>query len=350
MKAAVWHGKQDIRVEERAVPNIADNQVKVKVAWTGICGSDLHEYSAGASLIPENEPDPLTGKQAPLTMGHEFSGIIEEVGAHVKDIEKGDRVAINPLITKGDHPDPLVDMYEGFGFIGLTSDGGFAKHAVVDAKHAIKLPQGMSLEHAALVEPTAVAVQAIKESDMRFGDTAAVFGAGPIGLLTIIAAKAAGAKEVFAFDLSDARLQKAQEVGATHTVNSSEQDPVDYIHNLYPDGVDVAFEVAGVEPTFNQAIEVTRPRGMMTIVALYEKPIQFEPMQLTGSGVHLASSLAYEPDVFKNTITLMGTGQIDPTPVITDHIELDDIVSKGFDALLSDKSQAKILVKLSGET
>ncbi|MUV37640.1 (R,R)-butanediol dehydrogenase [Lentibacillus sp. JNUCC-1] len=349
MKAAVWYGKKDIRVEDRDVPKVGEEQVKIKVAWTGICGSDLHEYNAGASLIPENEPDPITGVKAPLTMGHEFSGVVEEVGSKVKNVQKGDRVAVNPLITRGDSDNPLVDMYNGFGFVGLTADGGFADHVVVDEKHAVKLPDGMSLEHAALVEPTAVAVQAIRESGMVFGDSVAVFGAGPIGLLTIIAAKAAGAKEIFAFDLSETRLEKAQEVGATHAVNSGEKDPVEYIHALYPEGVDAAFEVAGVEPTFNQAIDVTKPRGVMTIVALYEKPLQFEPMKLTASGVRLASSLAYEPDVFEYTITLMGTGQLDPSPVITDHIELKNIVSDGFETLLNDKSQSKILVKLSGE-
>lgn len=349
MKAAVWHGKQDIRVEERDIPEVGNDEVKIKVGWTGICGSDLHEYSAGSNLIPENNPDPITGEQAPITMGHEFSGVVEEVGSNVKNVKKGDRIAVNPLITQGDNPNPLLDMYDGFGFVGLNSDGGFANYVTVKEEHAIKLPENLSLEQAALVEPTAVAVQAIRESRMVFGDTVAVFGVGPIGLLTIIAARAAGAKDIFAFDLSNTRLNKAKEVGATYTVNSGEVDPVEYVQSVYPEGVDVAFEVAGVEPTFNQAIDVTRARGVMTIVALHEKPITFDPMKLTSSGVRLASTLAYEPDVFEYTIKLMGTGQLDPSPVVTDHISLDNIVESGFETLLNDKSQSKILVKLNGE-
>ncbi|MGG3448335.1 2,3-butanediol dehydrogenase [Domibacillus aminovorans] len=348
MRAAVWYGLKDIRVEEREISNVSSDQVKVKVAWAGICGSDLHEYAAGPSIIPVYN-DPLTGQQAPLTMGHEFSGVVEEVGSNVHGLKEGDKVAINPLIISGTHNDPLVDMYKGFAFVGLNSDGGFADFVVVDEKNVVKLPENMSLEQAALIEPTAVTVQAIKESQMKFGESVAVFGAGPIGLLTIISAKAAGAKEIFAFDLSETRLQKAKEVGATHVINSGEKDPVEYIRSIYPDGVDRAFEVAGVAPTFNQAIEVTRARGIVTIVALYEKPVNFEPMKLTASGVHIVSTLAYEPDVFEDTVKLMASGQLDPTPVITDHIELEEIVNKGFEALINDKSQAKILVKLSGE-
>lgn len=349
MRSAVFYGKKDIRVEERDVPEVTGRQVKVKVAWAGICGSDLHEYVAGPITMPMEVEDPITGKLAPLTMGHEFSGVVAEVGPDVQRLKEGDKVAINPLLISGTHPDPLVDMYHGFAFVGLNSDGGFADFVVVEEKNAVKLPESLPLTQAALVEPAAVAVQAIREADMKFGESVAVFGAGPIGLLTIIAAKAAGAKEIFAFDLSEARLEKAKEVGATHAINSGQTDPVEFVRSIYPDGVDRTFEAAGVAPTFNQSIAVTRARGTVAIIALYEKPLQFEPMKLTASGVRLVSTLAYETDVFENTIRLIASGQMNVSPVITDRIELEDIVNKGFEALLNDKSQAKILVKLSGE-
>ena len=349
MRAAVWHALKDVRVEEKDIPEVTADHVKIKVAWAGICGSDLHEYTTGPSTIPADKPDPLTGVQAPLTLGHEFSGVVEEVGENVRNLKIGDRVVINPLIISGNESDPLLDMYKGFGFVGINEDGGFADFVTVDAKHVIKLPENITLQEAALIEPAAVAVQAIKESGLKFGETVSVFGAGPIGLLTIIAAKAAGAKEIFAFDLFESRLDIAKEVGATHAVNSGEQNPVDYVRSIYPDGVDHTFEVAGVEPTFNQGISVTRPRGNMTIISLFEKPVSFDPMVLTASGVQLVSSLAYEPDVFQTTVDLIGTKQLDPSPVITGHIELENIVTDGFEALLNDKSEAKILVKLNGD-
>ncbi|GGG16333.1 2,3-butanediol dehydrogenase [Lysinibacillus alkalisoli] len=348
MKAAVWYGEKDIRVEERELRAMKDDEVVVRVAWAGICGSDLHEYQEGPVFVPVGEPHPLTGEQAPLIMGHEFAGTVEKVGKDVKDVKVGDRVAINPMFTYGNkHED--VDAYDGFQFIGLGADGGFTSHVVAGEKHIYQLPDTLTLQDGALVEPMAVAVQAVKEGNMQFGDTVAVFGAGPIGLLNIIAAKAAGASKIFAFDLSNERLEKAKELGATHVYNSGEVDPVATVKSIVPDGVDVAFEVAGVRPTFEQSIEVTRARGTVVIVSIFARPIEWNPMQLTNTGVKVTSTIAYTPTTFQQTVDLMGTGQIKPQGIVTSQIVLDDIVEKGFEALTNDKTQAKILVELSGE-
>lgn len=350
MRAARFYDAKDVRVEDIEEPTvIGPDDVKVKVAWAGICGSDLHEYAAGPMTIPGDEKDPLTGQKRPITMGHEFSGSVEEVGANVDHVRVGDKVAINPLITSGNHENRLFDMYNGFQFVGLGANGGFADYTVINKKNVVKVDESVPLEIAALVEPTAVAVQAIRESDMVFGDTVAIFGVGPIGLANIIAARAAGAKEIFAFDLSKERLEKAKEVGATYTINSGETDPVEFIKEIYPDGVDRSFEVAGAQQTFEQAIHATRPRGVVTVVSIFEKPIDFNPMLLTASGVRVSSSLAYEDDIFEFTVKLIENNQIDVSSLITDHIELEDIVEKGFKSLSNDKSQAKILVKLDGE-
>ncbi|MBP2078345.1 2,3-butanediol dehydrogenase [Oceanobacillus polygoni] len=348
MKAAVWHGEKDIRIEEVEVKPLEDAQVKVRVAWAGICGSDLHEYEEGPVFVPVNEKDPLTGEIAPLTMGHEFAGVIEEVGKNVTKFKVGDRVAINPTITYGNKPEDM-DAYDGFSFIGLHGDGGFTKYANVPESNVYLLPDTLTLQDGALVEPTAVAVQAVKEGGLQFGDTVAIFGAGPIGLLTAIAAKAAGASKIIVLDLSETRLEKAMELGATHIINSGEQDAVKAIRELVPDGVDVSFEVAGVAPTFKQAIDATRARGTMVIVSIFARPIEWNPIHLTNTGVKITSSIAYTPTSFQQTVDLMGTGQLKPQGIITGQIQLDDIVEKGFETLSSDKSQAKILVELSGE-
>ncbi|WP_339226284.1 2,3-butanediol dehydrogenase [Oceanobacillus sp. FSL K6-2867] len=348
MKAAVWHGEKDIRIEEVEVKPLKDSQVKVRVAWAGICGSDLHEYEEGPVFVPVNEEDPLTDEIAPLTMGHEFAGVIEEVGSNVTKFKVGDRVAINPTITYGNKPED-IDAYDGFSFIGLHGDGGFTKYANVPESNIYLLPDTLTLQDGALIEPTAVAVQAVKEGALQFGDTVAIFGAGPIGLLTAIAAKAAGASKIIVLDLSETRLEKAKELGATHIINSGEQDAVKAIRELVPDGVDVSFEVAGVAPTFKQAIDATRARGTMVIVSIFARSIEWNPIHLTNTGVKITSSIAYTPTSFQQTVDLMGTGQLKPQGIITDQIQLDDIVEKGFEALSNDKSQAKILVELSGE-
>ncbi|WP_139996118.1 2,3-butanediol dehydrogenase [Kurthia sp. Dielmo] len=348
MKAAVWHGEKDIRVEEKELKALKDNEVTVRVAWAGICGSDLHEYQEGPVFIPVNEPDELTGEVAPIIMGHEFSGVIEKVGKDVTNYQVGDRVVVNPTITYGNKPED-VDCYDGFSFIGLHGDGGFAAFANAPEHNVYKLPDTLSLQDAALVEPTAVAVQAVKEGNLLFGDNVAIFGAGPIGLLTVIAAKAAGASNIIVFDLSETRLQMAKDLGATAIFNSAEVDPVEAVKQYAPAGVDVTFEVAGVAPTFKSSIDVTRPRGTVVIVSIFARPIEWNPMQLTNTGVKVTSTIAYTPTSFQQTVDLMGTGQLQPQGIITSQIELDDIVEKGFEALTNDKSQAKILVKLSGD-
>lgn len=348
MKAAVWHGVKDLRIEEKELKALKNNEVTVRVAWAGICGSDLHEYQEGPVFVPVDAPDDLTGEVAPLTMGHEFAGVIETVGENVRKYKVGDRVVVNPTITHGNKPE-ITDIYDGFSFIGLHGDGGFATFANVPENNIYLLPETLTLQDGALVEPTAVAVQAVKEANMKFGDTVAVFGAGPIGLVTILAAKAAGASKIFVFDLSDARLEKAQQLGATHVFNSGSINPADAVRNEIPEGVDVTFEVAGVGPTFKSSIDVTKARGIVVIVSIFARPIEWNPMMLTNTGVKVTSTIAYSSTSFQQTVDLMGTGQLKPQGIITSEIELNDIVEKGFEALTNDKTQSKILVKLSGE-
>ncbi|KGR81167.1 MULTISPECIES: 2,3-butanediol dehydrogenase [Lysinibacillus] len=348
MKAAVWHGVKDIRVEEVELRALREEEVKVKVAWAGICGSDLHEYEEGPVFVPVDEKADLTGEVAPLTMGHEFAGIIEEVGSKVTDFKAGDRVVINPTLTyRKKHEE--VDRYDGFNFIGLHGNGGFAEYVNVPVTNIHRLADNLTLQDGALVEPMAVAVQAVKDAGVTLGDSVAVFGAGPIGLLTVIAAKASGASKVIVLDLSDDRLEKAKELGATHAINSGKENPVQAVRAIVADGVDVSFEVAGVAPTFKQAIDVTKPRGNMMIVSIFARPIEWNPMQLTNTGVNVLSSIVYTPSIFQRTIDAMSAGQLNPQGIITSQIELDEIVEKGFKTLTNDKTQSKILVEISGE-
>ncbi len=348
MKAAIWHQAKDVRVENIPLKAHKDNEVVIRVAWAGICGSDLHEYLEGPIFIPVGHKDPLTADQAPLVLGHEFSGIVTEIGSQVTQFKIGDHVAVNPTITYGKSSDS-VDIYDGYNFIGLGCDGGLAEFVNVPEANLYHLPSDFPLRLAATIEPTAVAVQAIKEGALKFGQTVAIFGAGPIGVLIAAAAKAAGATKIIVVDLSVTRLQKAVELGATNTINPVETDALKKIHQLAPGGVDVSFEVAGVQATFEQAISATRPRGKMVIVAIYGHPIEFNPMRLMNAGVQLTSTIAYSRETFKQTVALVSQRQINTEPVITKEIALDDILEKGFKALTTDKTQAKILIKLSGE-
>ncbi len=141
-------------------------------------------------------------------------------------------------------------------------------------------------------------------------------------------------------------MNKAKAIGATHTINSGESDPSDVINKHTDNGVDVAFEVAGVALTLKSAIDVTKARGTVVIVSIFGHPIEWNPMQLTNTGVKLTSTIAYTPTTFQQTIDLINEGNLKVKDVITDEIELDDIVESGFEKLINDKSQAKILIKL----
>lgn len=216
MKAAVWYGREDVRILDLPEPVVAQEQVKIRVRWCGICGSDVHEYRAGPMIIPK-KPHPLTGKSTPIILGHEFSGDVIEIGEGVKRIAVGDRVTIHCLIYCGTCAycrQGEYNMCLRLATVGLAWDGAFAESVVVPEYTVLKLPERVSYEMGTFSEPLAVAVRAVKRSRMRMGDTAAVIGTGPIGLLVLQAAKAAGASKVFAVEPIRSRRELAKQLGA----------------------------------------------------------------------------------------------------------------------------------------
>jgi (R,R)-butanediol dehydrogenase / meso-butanediol dehydrogenase / diacetyl reductase len=348
MKAAVIYGAKDLRVENISEPAVTPGNVKVKVEWAGICGSDLHAYHHGMGLPVE--PHSVSGRKLPLTFGHEFAGVVVEIGENVTAVAVGDRVAVEPVIYKEDDyyvKQGKYNLANQFGFLGLHADGGFAEYAIVNAQMVHKLPDHVSLEEGALVEPTAVCLHAIKLSDLKAGQTVIVYGAGPIGLLTIIAAKAAGAAEIIAVDISKERLEKALEVGASTVINSLEEDVASKVLSICDKGVDIAYEAAGVEATFNSALSVLKKGGQLMVIALYSKPITFNVNLVVARELKITASLAYR-HIYPEVISMIATGRLDVKKVITKKIALDDIVKEGLELLLEDKSQAKILVRTQG--
>jgi len=343
MKAAVLYGAKDLRVENVSEPSVSSNQVKVKVEWAGICGSDLHVYADGLSM----EPHPLSGKKPPIILGHEFSGTIVEVGDGVTRAKVGDRVAIEPLIYCGECYACKRGYYNQcskVGFVGINSDGGFAEYTVVDEKMVHILPDNVTFEEGALVEPAAVSFYAVKESKLKVGDTVAIFGAGPIGLLALIAAKAAGASKIIAVDLSEERLNKARELGATYIIDGHRDDIVETILNLTNGGVNVVYECAGVQATMTNAIATVKQGGQIMAVASYSKPVSIDMGQIMFKAADITSILAYR-HVFPEVIDMISAGRLDVKQVITKKIALDDIVEEGIHQLINDVKQAKILVR-----
>lgn len=342
MKAARWYGQKDIRVEEVEVPTVGPKQMKLAVKYTGICGSDLHEYLAGPIFIPSDKPHPLSGVQAPLTMGHEFCGEVVEIGSEVTNVKVGDRVAIEPIIAKhglvGDY-----NLDPNLNFVGLGADGGFAEFCVCDAELGHIIPDSLSYEQAALTEPSAVALYAVRQSALKAGDTAAVFGCGPIGLLTIEALRSAGASKIYAIELSPERQAKAEELGAIVIRPEEGEDVVAALHRLTNGGVDVSYEVTGVPIVLKQALESVHKAGECMIVSIWETEASIQPNELAIGEKTMKGIIAYR-HIFPKVLELMENGYFSADKLVTKKITIDQIVDQGFEALTKDKSQVKILV------
>lgn len=348
MKAALWYDTKDIRVETIPEPSLEKDQVKIKVSYCGICGSDLHEYLAGPIFIPVEEPHPISKDKAPIVMGHEFAGVVAAVGEDVTGIKVGDRVCVELIYSCGTCHSCRKGHYnvcEQLGFIGLSGGlGGFSEYSVVPSKMIHKIPDNMTWEQAALVEPAAVAVHAVRQSDMKIGDSVAVIGTGPIGLLVIQAAKAAGASKIAAVEVSPERRDFAEQAGADLVIDPLEREPVEAIKEFTNGlGVDVAFEVAGIEATIHTAIESTKPEGNVVNISIWEKPASIPVNQFILTERKMTSIIAYR-NIFPQVIQLIANGQMKATELITKKISLDQIVTEGFEALTNNKNQIKILV------
>ncbi|MGJ4970017.1 2,3-butanediol dehydrogenase [Bradyrhizobium sp. HKCCYLRH1073] len=339
--AAVWYGARDIRVEARQSAALSAHELRIKVAKCGICGSDLHEYVNGPHAIPVLQEHPLSRRKAPIVLGHEFCGTVSEVGSSVIGFRMGQRVAIEPeyrcgscsACQRGDY-----NLCESMGFAGLMGDGGMAEEATVPAYMAYALPDEVSFTQAAVLEPAAVALHALRRSGLGAGMRCAVVGAGPIGLLIVQLAKLAGAREIAVSDLSDARLQMATDLGATIAVNTSRDSLSDHVQ-----GVDVSFEAVGVQSALTGAFNLLRKGGRLVLVGLFGKSPSLDAFKLVNREIDLISSVGYR-HVYSDLIALVAAGLFDPSRIVTREIQLGDVVQDGFERLLSNPADVKIIV------
>ena len=349
MRAAVYYDQQDIRVEDVAEPEVGPDDVLIDIAACGICGSDLHEYTDGPTAIP-TDPHPVTGEMAPTIIGHEFGGPVAAVGEHVNTVSPGDVVAANPLQYCGDCQYCNGGAYNrctspwGIGFSG--AGGGFAEHIAVPHDRVVSMPETVPAAHAALIEPFSVGLHAVRRGEVTAGDAVAVFGAGPIGLTVIQSAHAMGARDIYAIEPQDARRALAKEVGATVTVDPTQNA----VGNTIPP-VDVAFEAAGVDASFRDACQVVKRGGCVTVVSLFHEQIEWSPNVLTADEITIRGSRAYDNGPgggreFHLIPTLFADGTFDPAALISSRIDLADIVTDGFEALLeATRDDVKILVE-----
>jgi (R,R)-butanediol dehydrogenase/meso-butanediol dehydrogenase/diacetyl reductase len=352
MKATVWHARRDVRVEEVPDPPPPPaGQVKIEVSRCGICGTDLHEYLGGPIYVPADKPHPLTGARAPVILGHEMSGTVVEAGPGVNRIRIGERVALCPIIgclecvwcRSG-----RMGVCPKVAFLGVSwHGGGFARYVNVHEYMCYHLPPEVSFEVGALVEPFSATVRAVKRSQLKPGESIAIVGAGPVGLMALQAARIAGAKTAISVEPASGRQAIALKCGATAVVDPMEPGTVEKIRELTGGGgADVVIECAGLDETGMLAGRIAGTTGRIVVMGVFERPAPLDYTDAVyGEKTVIGSMGGY--GVFDEAIGMMAAGSFHGELLITKKIPLDDIVERGFHALIDHKEDnVKILVTL----
>lgn len=351
MKAAVWHGREDVRIEEVDEPlPPPPGQIQVKVAWCGICGTDLHEYTGGPLYIPAKRPHPLTGVQAPVIIGHEMSGEVVAVGEGVDQFAPGDRIAACPIIGCGKCRwcrSGSMAQCDQVAFLGTSWTGGaLAQRLNLLAYQCYHLTDDLSDEVGALVEPFSATVRAVAQSGAGPDDNVAIIGAGPIGLMSLMAARIRGAKRVIAFEVAEKRMEAARLCGADAVVNPLSENPEQAALALTDGaGFDVVIECAGLPATVLMAGRLTRTRGRLVIMGVFEKPAALDLTDIVFREKTVSGSMSGY-GLYDETIRMMSDARFRGDFLISDHIGLDDLIGKGYHGLLHEKDRhVKILVR-----
>lgn len=351
MKALRYYGQKDFRLEDVPEPTPGANEVKLRVAVCGICGSDLYEYSAGLVAVPTKRPHPQTGLTAPITGGHEFSGVVCEIGSGVTQFAVGDRVAVRPTLPcyrcrycqEGRQSQCLQ-----LATVGLSAHGGFSEFAVVRQDCLIALPDAVSFEQGAYAEPLACGVHAVKRSGLRPGAIAAVVGGGVIGLLAMQAAIAAGATSVYLFDPIAMRREIASRIGATATFDPKSSDSLKAFASMTGGyRADVVLECAGTSPALLLADSLAGRGGVIVSMSVHSENV---PLPMQGFFLReksLVFSAGYDNQDYQTAMDLIATGRVHTSAqMTTSQIRLENILEEGFGRLVGEMRQeeCKILV------
>ncbi len=350
MKAVVYYNVHDIRYEPEwsETRPLKPGEVKVAVSWCGICGTDMEDYLHGA-VIPIDKPHPESGRMAPLVIGHEYSGRIAELGPGVQGLVVGQRVAIECVR-------PCMHCYwcrigeyaacENYVSIGQWDDGGMAEYMVVPAVNCIPIGDDLGEDVAALAEPLAVMVRGVRKGRLQAGEVVAVVGAGTIGLCGIAAAKAAGASRVISVTHGGKRAEIAAQVGADIVLNSNEagwkEGFLDLTRGL---GADMVIDTGGNTEAMRLALSLTRRGGRCVINSVVNADVPFPALDILLHEKEIIGTCGHSHDrEFAWAVKFMVDGRVCLNPLITSRIHLKDAVDQGFERLVSDRSQIKILL------
>ncbi|MEJ5199703.1 MAG: galactitol-1-phosphate 5-dehydrogenase [Anaerolineae bacterium] len=309
MRALVYEGPWQMPLREIPAPEPGEGEVIVAVKATGVCGSDVHGFTGS------------TGRRIPpMVMGHEFSGVISAVGPGVTGHQVGDRVVVQPIITCGKCVNCLAGMpnictnRRGLGM--MSTNGSNAEYVAVPQQLLYTLPEGVSWEQGALVEPLSVAMHAVNMSPIRLMDTVVILGAGTIGLLTLLACRLKGAGAVIVSDLSPHRLEMARRLGAAAAVNPTQEDLPAIVRRYAGEaGAPVVIEAVGITATARQSLELVRPGGHVTWIGNAAPTIEIGMQQIVTREITVRGVYAFNVE-FGRAIEALATGRVDVSPII----------------------------------
>jgi (R,R)-butanediol dehydrogenase/meso-butanediol dehydrogenase/diacetyl reductase len=336
MKAAFYEGNKSIVVGTGARREPGPAEVEIKVAYAGICGTDLHIYHGHMDHRVK----------LPQVMGHEMSGVIERIGGEVADYKPGDKVTVKPLGPCGECPacqDGCSHICHRLQFMGIETDGAFQSYWTVPASTLHRLPDELSLQHGAMIEPLAVACHDVRLGQVAPGEYAVVIGGGPIGTLIALVARAAGARVVVA-EINPYRLQLLEELGF-ETCNSKERDLAEYVQEATGDkGADVVFEVSSSLAGAEVMTKLPKVRGRIVIVGIFSKPVPVDLHRFFWRELQLFGARVYEHEDFEQAIQLAASGKLGLDRLISEVYPIEQIQA-GFQQMESGSGVMKVLIQ-----
>lgn len=319
MKAAVYYGKHDLRVEDVPVRELKENEVLIKVKYCGVCGTDIHIFNGDGGSFEVTPP---------LIPGHEFAGTVEKVGSAVTSVKVGDRVSADPNDMCGECyfcKNAMQHFCTNNIGVGTTVDGGFAEYVIIREKQVYKFAEGLSFIEAAMAEPISCCLHGIDLCDIKSGDTVLVMGGGPIGMIMMQLAKNAGASKVIMSEPVEEKRAQAKKLGATLTINPLEED-VEAVLAEYCNNVNVVIECVGNIHTQADAIKFAGKGATVMYFGLAapEESLPLKPDDVFKKELKITSSFI-NPYTFERAIQVLESKTIDLESLITNIVPLDEI-------------------------
>lgn len=319
VRAAVLTGPRDLEIRDVSTPEYGPGDLLVKVRAVGICGSDIHMFfqgRIGTSVV-----------ESPQIMGHEFSGEVVAIGEDVREFSVGQRVVVEPGFACGHCENCRAGHYNlcpNVRFIGVPPyPGGMAEYVAVPQQWAYHLPDNLSLEEGALVEPLVVAVEAVEKAGITLDSDVAIFGAGPIGLMALQVVRAKGARQVMVVDVIERRLDLARKLGATVAIDGATADVASEIRQLTHGGANVAIELSGAPPAITQLFRSTRKGAKVVLAGIAEpRTVELEYTNIVRSGLHIETVFRYV-NHFPMAIDLISRGLVDVTQLVSHRLPLE---------------------------